>query len=603
MPKSSLEALKWLLIIAGNQKKRLITSMVLAVSQVIFSLVPFVVIYHFLVVVVANESITVMSFWWLALVAVVAVLMKFSCLIMSLFLSHKAAFQLLFDLRRLVVANLGDMPLKHFNKKSSSVMQKIVGEDIQRIEVFIAHHLPDMAAAIISPVVVVFSLLFLDWRLALAALVPLPLALIVQRFMFKGFSSRVQKFYAVMARMHVSLVGFVSAISVVKAFNLTVDKQSQLQQVVDEHNDVVNDWTEKGATTSVLFQIVIDSGFLFVAALGLYLLSVDLVTLPTLIIFMLLGIGLMEPMQNLVMFGGLLTEILEGVNRIRQFSEAEKLEEAQTEPLDFKDKSVEFVQVGFSHSDSEKNTLENVSFKAKSGTITALVGPSGAGKSTLIQLIPRLLDATQGDIYIGGININNIPFNQLMEEVSFVFQDTFILNDTVFENIRMGDQSVTKQQVIDAAKKAQADGFINELANGYDTSLGLNGHKLSGGESQRIAIARAILKDSPILVLDEATAFSDAENESLIQRALNTLIYNKTVIVVTHQLLNITEVDQIIVMDKGTIIATGTHQDLQKTCELYNHLWDITQASTRWQLGHNTDASKEINNREGVSYV
>lgn len=165
MPKSSLEALKWLLIIAGNQKKRLITSMVLAVSQVIFSLVPFVVIYHFLVAVVANESITVMSFWWLALIAVVAVLMKFSCLIMSLFLSHKAAFQLLFDLRRLVVANLGDMPLKHFNKKSSSVMQKIVGEDIQRIEVFIAHHLPDMAAAIISPVVVVFSLLFLDWSL------------------------------------------------------------------------------------------------------------------------------------------------------------------------------------------------------------------------------------------------------------------------------------------------------------------------------------------------------------------------------------------------------------------------------------------------------
>ena len=605
MPKSSLEALKWLLIIAGEQKRRLITSMVLAVFQVIFSLVPFIVIYHFLVLVIENKTITPSSFWWLALIAAMAVLMKFSCSIMSLFLSHKAAFQLLFDLRHLVVANLGDMPLKQFNKKSSSVMQKIVGEDIQRIEVFIAHHLPDMAAALISPVVVVFSLLFLDWRLALAALVPLPLALIVQHYMFKGFGSRVQKFYGVVARLHVSLVGFINAISVVKAFNLTVDKQSQLKQVVDEHNDVVNGWTENGATTRVLFQIVIDSGFLFVAALGLYLLSVDLMSLPTLIIFMLLGIGLMEPMQNLVMFGGLLTEILEGVNRIRQFSEAKVAEADDAESLSFKDKSVEFVEVGFSHSDDDKKALENVSFKANTGTITAIVGPSGAGKSTLIQLIPRLLDATQGNIYIGGNDITQIPRSQLMSEVSFVFQDTFILNDTVFENIRMGDISVTQEQVLEAAKKAQVDGFISQLADGYDTLLGLNGHKLSGGESQRIAIARAIIKDSPILVLDEATAFSDAENESLIQSALNSLICNKTVIVVTHQLLNITEVDQIVVMDKGTVIDIGTHQSLLETCEIYGYLWEITNESDGWQLGHKVgnEQVRDEENREDISYV
>jgi len=602
MPQGSLEALKWLFIIAGQQKNKLILSVCFAVFQVIFSLMPFVIIYYFLTMVLTQQTIDSTSFWWLALAAVAVVMAKFICHTTSSLLSHKAAFQLLFDLRSLVIENLGRMPLKKINQQSNAAMQKVVGEDIQKIEVFIAHHLPDMAAAILSPIIVICALFLVDWRLALAALIPLPLALLVQHFMFKGFSSRVQNFYAVMARMHVSLVGFVNAISVVKAFNLTTNKQTELKNVIDEHHEVVKDWTKNGADTRVLFQIVIDSGFLFVAALGLYLLSAELITLPTLIIFMLLGIGLMEPMQNLTMFGGLLTEILEGVHRIRQFSEFKQEDPVKTESVALQDNSIEFLQVGFRHPDSEQNTLEDISFKAEAGKITAIAGPSGAGKSTLIQLIPALLEASKGEIRLGGVDLREIPLNQLMQQISFVFQDTFLLTGTVFENIAMGDTSISEQAIIEAARKAQADSFIRQLPQGYDTPLGLNGHKLSGGESQRIAIARAIVKDSPVLVLDEATAFSDAENEHLIQQALNALIRNKTLITVTHRLQNLTQVDQIVVMDEGRIVNKGTHTQLLENCELYRHLWDISQTSEHWQLSQKNHHTEQTD-KEVLSYV
>ncbi len=299
-------------------------------------------------------------------------------------------------------------------------------------------------------------------------------------------------------------------------------------------------------------------------------------TLAVIFMFMLLGIGLMEPLYNLLRFGNLFSALLKGVENIREFAHAKPQREGQT-PLPIKHYDICFNQVSFRHPDAKENTLEQLSFVAKQGEITALVGPSGAGKSTAAQLIPRLYEHQGGDICIGDTPIEMLPLEQLMSLTAFVFQDTFIFNDTVMNNIRMGNDSLTEAEIINAAKAACADDFIEQLPERYQTVIGPE--TLSGGQAQRIAIARAIAKNAPIVLLDEATAYADARNEVRIQQALSDLIKDKTVIVIAHRLNTLIHVNHIIVMAEGRKVAEGTHQTLLATHSLYQNMWAAHQAA------------------------
>ncbi|CRG51695.1 ABC transporter ATP-binding protein [Yersinia wautersii] len=578
-------AFRWLIQLLSTQHKRLALSMILAVGYSLLSLVPYVLIYQLIANFLYHPSAATSQLWWLVGMAVLALAGKAILQLASGLLSHQAAFQLLFELRRQVIERVGRLPLSASHQHTTAKLKKIISDDIGRIETFVAHHLPDMAAAIVTPIAAAILLFFFDWRLALVALIPLPIACLLQCWMFQGFNQRITAYYHVVADLHTSIVDFVKSMPLVKAFNMTVNSHQRYTNAVNAHNQLVREWLTETRTATALFKLSLDLGLLCIMPVGIMLFSQGEVTLAVIFMFMLLGIGLMEPLYNLLRFGNLFSALLKGVENIREFAHAEPQREGQT-PLPIKHYDICFNQVSFRHPDAKENTLEQLSFVAKQGEITALVGPSGAGKSTAAQLIPRLYEHQGGDICIGDIPIEMLPLEQLMSLTAFVFQDTFIFNDTVMNNIRMGNDSLTEAEIINAAKAACADDFIEQLPERYQTVIGPE--TLSGGQAQRIAIARAIAKNAPIVLLDEATAYADARNEVRIQQALSDLIKDKTVIVIAHRLNTLIHVNHIIVMAEGRKVAEGTHQTLLATHSLYQNMWAAHQAAKIWHFS--TDA-------------
>ena len=328
------------------------------------------------------------------------------------------------------------------------------------------------------------------------------------------------------------------------------------------------------------FNTILGSSIVFILPVGLWLYLNDMTTIPILILFLIIGVGMVRSMFKAMTIFSSYQMIKTGVERIDSILNEEPLKDTVT-PEESNGYSVEFDDVSFAY--GEREVLHKVSFETGDRTITALVGPSGAGKSTIAQLIPRLWDIQEGNIRIGGADIRNIPVEKLMDTIAFVFQDTFIFSDTVASNIKMG-KDVPEQVMIDAAKAAQIHEVIMSLPDGYDTIIGEGGHNLSGGEKQRISIARAVLKDAPIIILDEATAFSDPDNESKIQGAIGELIRNKTAVIVAHRLSTIKDSDQIIVVDEGKIVGKGTHDELLKEQELYRRMWESHISAQEWTV-------------------
>lgn len=579
--KSDDSAFSWLMKLIGTQKKRVIASMTLAVIYSLLALVPYVLIYRLIDTFLHQPDAAASQVWWLVGLAVMALAGKIILQLFSGLLSHKAAFQLLFELRRKVIARVGDLPLGASNRHTSATMKKIISDDIGRIETFIAHHLPDIAAAIVSPLAAATLLFFFDWRLALLALIPLPVAIAMQCWIFKGFDSRIRAYHQVVADLHTSVVDFVKSMPLVKAFNMTVDSHQRYANAVEQHHRLVTGWLVDTRTPAALFKLALDLGLLCIMPVGIWLYAQGDVALATLFIFMLLGIGLMEPLYNLLQFAGMFSEMLKGVENIRDFSEQPRQCEGAV-PQPIKGSDICFEDVTFRHNNAVIPTVDALSFIARQGEITAIVGPSGAGKTTAAQLIPRLYEYQQGCISIGGSDITAMPLDQLMSLVSFVFQDVFIFEDTIMNNIRMGNQDITESQIIAAAKAACVDEFVRELPQGYQTVVQQG--SLSGGQAQRISIARAIAKDSPVLILDEATAYADAKNEVKIQQALSHLMKGRTVLVIAHRLNTLVNVNKIIVMDNGGKVAEGTHQQLLQGCQLYQNMWDAHQAAKSWHV-------------------
>ena len=570
--------------LAGQHKGKLTASALLAVLSAGLSLVPFYIIY-LIALELLEPPVEQVLVWRLVWYFVAAVILRFLLLFGSLIVSHIAAFNTLYDLRIKLARSMGGLPMGFFNQRTTGGIKKVLSEDVEKIELFLAHHIPDLAAGIALPLMAIVLFFVLDWRLALAALPPLPLSFFILSRMFRGSDTVLTEYHDALEAMNGTIVEYVRGMPVVKVFNQTVQSFARFQGSVCSYRDLSVQFTKKMAPPWGAFMAVATSSLFFILPVGVWLYMRRSIELPLLLLFLILGAGYLHTLPKVASFGTWLRHINEGIGRIDDVLQHPPVQ-VPANPRIPQRYDVEFRDVGFAYGD--KRALCNINLKAAEGTVTALVGPSGAGKTTMARLIPRFWDIQEGEILVGGVNIKEMSPETLMDKVAFVFQDIFMFSDTVFENIRMGMAGTTEADVIAAAKSAQAHEFIEQLPQGYQTVIGEGGDThLSGGEKQRVSIARAILKDAPIVILDEATAFADPENEAKIQDAFSQLMQDKTVIVIAHRLSSITDADQIVVIDKGRIVEQGEHKQLLAQPTLYKRMWEAHTAAQDWsfQLG------------------
>nr|CBH37531.1 ABC transporter, permease protein [uncultured archaeon] len=575
-----LEDVKRLLKLAGQQRRKLIASCILSVIGTALGLVPFILIY-LMVLELFNPVINQVYVWKLVFWCIVAIILKFAFMGLSGSLSHLAAYSILYDLRIKLGQKLGTLPLGYFKEKNTGDTKTAMNEHVEQIELFIAHNLPDLTAAIVVPIFTAVFLFIVDWRMALATLAVIPVALIAQGLMFKDYKPLMKGYYDALEKVNSTVIEYTQGMAVIKAFNQTVESFRRYRDSIEEYDDYIWMWTKRFIPSWSVFAVVVVANLIVILPVGAWLYISGSLPMPTLILFLILGIGFSQPLMKLTMFSSQFTQNMEGVGRINEILTETPLSEPEVEqiPSNF---NIEFQGVHFSY--GKREVLDDIEFSVPEKTVTALVGPSGAGKTTIARLIPRFWDVNAGEISIGDVNIRDLATERLMSLVASVFQEVTLFNDTIYENIRMGNAEATEGDVIAAAKMAHCHEFIEKLPAGYQTLIGEGGAKLSGGEKQRISIARAILKDAPIIILDEATAFVDPENEELIQDAITRLAEGKTLIIIAHRLSTITSSNQIIVMDEGKIVEKGTHEELLLAENLYSRMWKAHVSAQDWKF-------------------
>lgn len=580
-----------LIEIAGTKRRLLIGAMLLAVITAIVQFVPIIAVYNILIELAEHAldpSLIDKAYIWLWSYIALGAFFAFGVLTFaSLMLSHIAAFNILYEIRMQLVQKMVRLPLGFFSRRASGELKKIMSDDVERIELFIAHHIPDIVTALLFPLILVSYMFAVDWRLAIVVLAVLAMAFYVMGRMYTGKKIReVSKRYVeTLGRMNASIVEYIRGIQVVKTFTESTNAYRKLNDDIKEYRKFANEVNVQYQPTYVGFLTILSSALLFIIPVAVWLLvgSASYATfVPVLLMFLFFGVAVFFPVLKLLWIGSFLNQNNMGVQKIDDILYMDEIEEPDI-PRHPKDASVKFRNVSFAYDTTP--ILKAISFISHPGTITALVGPSGAGKSTVAMLAARFWDVQSGEILIGGVPVKEIPTSVLMDNVAFVFQDNMLFFDTIEENIRMGNKTATFEEVARAACAAQCHEFIESLPNGYQTLVGEGGIYLSGGEAQRIALARAILKDSPIILLDEATAFADPENEGKILAAFSHLIKGKTVLVIAHRLSTITNADRILYVDKGVIAEQGTHEQLLALKGEYARMWETYNRAKRWTIG------------------
>ena len=579
-----------LIEIAGTKRRLLIGAMLLAVITAIVQFVPIIAVYNILIELAEHAldpSLIDKAYIWLWSYIALGAFFAFGVLTFaSLMLSHIAAFNILYEIRMQLVQKMVRLPLGFFSRRASGELKKIMSDDVERIELFIAHHIPDIVTALLFPLILVSYMFAVDWRLAIVVLAVLAMAFYVMGRMYTGKKIReVSKRYVeTLGRMNASIVEYIRGIQVVKTFTESTNAYRKLNDDIKEYRKFANEVNVQYQPTYVGFLTILSSALLFIIPVAVWLLvgSASYATfVPVLLMFLFFGVAVFFPVLKLLWIGSFLNQNNMGVQKIDDILYMDEIEEPDI-PRHPKDASVEFRNVSFAYDTTP--ILKAISFISHPGTITALVGPSGAGKSTVAMLAARFWDVQSGEILIGGVPVKEIPTSVLMDNVAFVFQDNMLFFDTIEENIRMGNKTATFEEVARAACAAQCHEFIESLPNGYQTLVGEGGIYLSGGEAQRIALARAILKDSPIILLDEATAFADPENEHLIQKALHELRKGKTVLMIAHHLTSVQDADKILVIAQGKIAEEGTHSELIARNGIYNSMWNEYQRTVTWTV-------------------
>ena len=501
--------------------------------------------------------------------------------------SHYAAFRLENQIRSQLAGKLGQIPLSEVQRLGAGPLTKIIQDDVKSLHLFVADSTPLYARAFVAPLCSGVLLFWLDWRLALVALLVLVIGAVVLMLAMRNSGEMNQRYNEAREQVSSAVIEFVQAMPVVRTFDTGASTFSRYQQALENYHRVLTRWYQQaGFSARFSFAILNPLPTLLALCWAIFIFSANGEGNFSLwLAVLLLGNGMAEAIMPMMALNHMLSKTRLSIARIQDVLSLEPLPETQSDNSP-RDASLTFEEVSFCYSsDTETRALDNVSFQVPVGSFTALVGSSGAGKSTVARLIPRFQDVTAGRILLGGVDIREMKTATLMQQVSFVFQDAFLFADTIANNIRLGLPEKSLDEVIAAARVAQAHEFIMALPQGYQTPAGERGLFLSGGQRQRIAIARALLHDRPILVLDEPTAFADAENEAALLTALVSLMKNKTVIMVAHRLSTIRHADQILVFDNGKLSETGRHDDLLAAGGRYSELWQHYEQAQRWSLG------------------
>lgn len=579
-----------LLELAGRKKRKLTAACTLSVLSSAARLVPYFTIYEMIALLLTSyltpTAIPGERILLLTGVTFGAALVYGVCAYFSSAIAHTAAYDLIYELRIKLMEKLALLPSGFFTATTQGSIKKVLSDDTEQIEAFVAHHLCDIAAAIATPVFTLIYLFIMDPRLGLVTLVPIMISL----FLLGICLARPDK-AALQVEMHDTqeamqgtIVEYIHGMPVIKIFNRDLSAFKRYGEDIDAFVHAVEKTARANAWPMGAYYAFFGAQLLFLLPASIFLLlRAKSMTeyLPVVFLFLLVGGGLKAPLENMIQMVILFGRIAEGVSRMDAILRAPEIESGSALVPSHHD--VVFEDVTFSY-DGEIRAVDHVSIKLREGTVTGLVGPSGGGKSTLAQLLLRFYDTDGGKISVGGTNIRDFSQETLTHLVSYVFQDSFLFHDTVENNIRMGDRTADMESVREAARNAGIHDVIMGLPHGYQTVIGEEDAYLSGGEKQRIAIARVFLRDTPIVILDEATAYADAENEAKIQQAFARLAKNKTVLIIAHRLKTVETADQIIVMKDGRLIGCGTHSELQQSCGEYKDMVAANERRDRWTI-------------------
>ncbi len=581
--------LKRVLEYAGKWKNTTYTAMVFMLAGILFSIIPYWFVYELIRNLLLHEPMTAeYIILRVAAIAVCGVLYAF-LYIKGLDLSHRAAYHTLENLRFSLQSKLEKQPLGVIQEKGVGTLKKLFVEDIESIEFLLAHALPEGFSNVMIPVIVFITMFFADWKLALLSLASLPLGMLAMGAMYKAGTSKLGAYYGAAQKMNNTIVEYINGMEVVKVFNRDGESYKRFETDVRAYRDFTLDWYRICWPWMALYNSILPCVVLLTLPLGTLFVIRGWSQIADLALVLCMSAGIGVPLLRAISFMSIMPQVDFKIKALEDALSAAPLQQKET-PFTGKNLNIDFENIHFSYKNSNaaevpaEEVIHGISLHIPEGSFTALVGESGSGKSTLGKLLVHFYDVTDGAVKLGGQDIREMSLESLNDQISYVAQEQFLFNTTLQENIRMGRPGASDEQVMAAAEKAQCTEFFDRLPQGIMTMAGDGGKQLSGGERQRISLARAILKNAPIVVLDEATAFMDPENEEKMNEAIAEVIKGKTVIVIAHRLHSIIGADQICVLDQGNMADCGTHADLLGRCPIYQKLWAAAESSMQWKV-------------------
>jgi len=564
-------AVSWVLEFAGRKKMHYIGTVILAVLSVTCGFIPYIFMANIvksLIEKTADLNYCIIQCLYMGLFFILSRLFHTASTIMS----HKATFEVLANIRRMLTRKLSKMPLGDVLDESSGTYKNIIVERVDSIETTLAHMIPEVTSNLIIPFIIFGYMMTIDWRLSLISLITVPIGAIFFLLMMRGSKGSYQNTIDKTKALNDTAVEYINGIEVIKAFGKSKTSYEKFVTAAKEGADCFIEWMRRCNVYQNLAFVLLPATLAALLPFGISFFMHGSVTAPDFLMLIILSLGLITPfivathyMDDINKMGTIVGEVTD----ILVKPELKRPERLKTAPVGT---DIVLSDVHFAY--KEKEVLHGINLKIKEGTVNALVGPSGSGKSTIAKLIASFWDVGSGSICIGGINIKDIPLDDYQKYIAYVSQDNYLLNISVMENIRLGNPKATDKEVMDAAKACGCHDFIMSLENGYDTVCGGSGGHLSGGERQRISIARAMLKNAPVIIFDEATAYTDPENEALVQRSVAKLIKGKTLIVIAHRLSTIADSDRIILINNGKVECTGTQKKLLSESALYRSMWE-----------------------------
>lgn len=571
MKEKKRSAASWILEWAGQKRSAYVWSVVFAAGSVIFKVIPYFMIADVVKMFLDGNrefKAYLVKAVWIALSFILAELLHS----ISTALSHKATFTVLANIRKTCCEKLARVPLGYVKDTSSGTFKNILVERIDSIETTLAHIVPEFTSNLLAPVIILIYFFLTDWRLALWSLVPVVVGFLSYFGMMLDYKPSFERTVQTTKDLNDAAVEYIDGIEVIKAFGKTESSYAKFTKAAMAYADSFISWMKRCSIFHALMMVVTPYTLLTVLPFGAHYVENETLTIPNFVMCIILSLGIVGPLITVGSYTDDLGKIGVIVGEVVGILEQPELKRPAESTAVPKDNSVTLTDVKFGYHDKE--ILHGVTMELKAGTVNAIVGPSGSGKSTIAKLIASLWDVNSGSIKIGGTDIKQLSLTDFNRKIAYVAQDNYLFNESVRENIRQGNPNATDEQVIEVTKKSGCYDFIMQLENGFDTIVGGAGGHLSGGERQRISIARAMLKDAPIVILDEATAYTDPENEAILQNSIAKLVAGKTLIVIAHRLSTIKDSDQIFVINDGNVAAHGTHEELLASCPLYKEMWN-----------------------------